>query len=82
MEDFDFKAPKTKEYLTLLDNLKLKDTKSIVILNEPVKNVYLASRNIQESKVVTISELSTYDIMNASKVVFIESSINNLQKED
>lgn len=82
VEDFNFEAPKTKEYINLLNNLKLNDTKSIVVLNEPNKNIYLASRNIQESKVVTISELSTYDIMNASKVVFIESSINNLQKED
>lgn len=82
VEDFNFEAPKTKEYISLLDNLKIADKKSILVLNEPNKNVFLSSRNLQKSKVVTVSELSTYDIMNASNLVFIESSINTLQKED
>ena len=82
VEDFNFKAPKTKEYLDLLNSLKINDRKSIVVLNEPNMNIYLSSRNIKDSKVIILSELNTYDILNASQVVFIESSINSLQKED
>jgi large subunit ribosomal protein L4 len=82
VEDFNFEAPKTKEYLDLLNSLKINDRKSIVVLNEPNMNIYLSSRNIKDSKVIILSELNTYDILNASQVVFIESSINSLQKED
>jgi large subunit ribosomal protein L4 len=82
VEDFNFEAPKTKEYISLLDNLKLGDKKSLVVISEPNKNVLLSSRNLQHSKVVTVNELSTYDIINASNLVFVESSINNLQKEN
>jgi len=53
-----------------------------VVLNEPNKNIYLSSRNLQDSKVLTVSELNTYEIMNASNVVFVESSLNSLQKDD
>ncbi|MBN1951435.1 MAG: 50S ribosomal protein L4 [Bacteroidales bacterium] len=82
IEDFNFESPKTKEFINILNSLKISDKKSILVLNEPNKNIFLSSRNLQKSKVVTVSELSTYDIINASSVVFIESSINNLQKED
>lgn len=82
VEDFNFDAPKTREYLSLLNNLNLNDKKSIMVLSEPNKNIYLSSRNLQKAKVVTLSELNTYDIMNASQVIFIESSLTNLQKED
>lgn len=82
VEDFNFEAPKTKEYISLINNLKISDKKSIMVLNEPNKNIYLSSRNLQGVKVITLSELNTYDILNASQLVFIESSLNNLQKED
>ena len=82
VEDFNFDAPKTKDYVSLLEKLKLNDKKSVIVLNKPDKNIYLSSRNLQHSKVVTVSELNTYDIMNASLLVFNESSIKYLQKED
>ena len=82
VEDFTFEAPKTKEFVGLLNNLKLSDKKSLVILNEPNKNIYLSSRNLQGSKVLTLSELNTYEIMNATQLVFVESSLNNLQKDE
>lgn len=81
IEDFSFEAPKTKDFVNLLNNLKISDKKSLIILNEPNKNIYLSSRNLQESKVLTLSELNTYEIMKASQLVFIESSLNNLQKD-
>jgi len=81
VEDFNLETPKTKEYSNLLNNLKLNDKKSLMVLNGQNKNIYLSSRNLQGAKVVTLSELNTYEIMNASNLVFVESSFNNLQNE-
>ena len=80
LEDFTLETAKTKDYIALLNNLKLDDKKSLVVLNEPNKNIYLSSRNLTGSRVVTISELTTYDIMNSSSLVFVESSLDNIQK--
>jgi large subunit ribosomal protein L4 len=80
LEDFTLETAKTKDYIALLNNLKIDDKKSLVILNEPNKNIYLSSRNLAGSRVITISELTTYDIMNSSSLVFVESSLDNIQK--
>jgi large subunit ribosomal protein L4 len=80
LEDFTLETAKTKDYIALLNNLKIDDKKSLVILNEPNKNIYLSSRNLAGSRVVTISDLTTYDIMNSSSLVFVESSLDNIQK--
>jgi large subunit ribosomal protein L4 len=82
VEDFSFETPKTKEFVNVLDNLKISDKKSLLVLNEQNKTLYLSSRNLQGSKVVTVSELNTYDIVNCSSIVFNESSLKTLQKED
>ncbi len=82
VEDFSLEVPKTKEYLNVLNNLKISDKKSLVVLNEQNKTLYLSSRNLKGTKVVTVSELNTYDIMNCSSIVFNESSLSTLQKED
>lgn len=79
LEDFSFEAPKTKQFVQLNKNLQLVEKKSLYILNEPNKNIYLSSRNLKGSKVVNVSNLNTYDIMNASVVVLSESTINALQ---
>jgi large subunit ribosomal protein L4 len=81
VQDFNLEAPKTKEFADIRKNLKVDDKKSIFILNERNKNVYLSSRNLKNSKVVTVSELNTYDIMKASALLFVESSIDVLQKK-
>ena len=81
VQDFTLEQPKTKDFAAIQKNLKVDDKKSIFILNERNKNVYLSSRNLQNSKVVTVSELSTYDIMNASALLFAESSLDVLQKK-
>ncbi|MCD6346582.1 MAG: 50S ribosomal protein L4, partial [Bacteroidales bacterium] len=75
LEDFRFEEPKTKNIIDLKQNLKIDEKKVLFVLNQSNKNVYLSSRNLQGVKVVTASELSTYDIMNASKLAFDESSI-------
>jgi large subunit ribosomal protein L4 len=79
IEDFSLESPKTKEYANILNNLQIQDKKSLIILNHPNKDIYLSSRNIPGTKVVTVSELTTYDIMNCSSLVFVESSLDVLQ---
>ncbi len=80
IEDFNFEVPKTKEFVDLRSNLEVADKKVLLVLSEQNKNIYLASRNLQDAKVVTVSELTTYDIMNASVVLFVENSIEPLHK--
>ncbi len=82
IEDFNFEAPKTKEFVALSNNLKIQDKKILVVLSEQNKNVYLSSRNLKDSSVVTLSELNTYDIMNASTLVVSERAIDVLQKSE
>jgi large subunit ribosomal protein L4 len=78
IEDFDLDAPKTRKMAEIKQSLKSSDKKMLLVLNQPNKNVYLSSRNLQGIKVVTISDLNTYDILNASTVAFVESSIEAL----
>lgn len=80
VEDFTLEAPKTSEFATIRKNLKLDDKKSLFVISERNNNVYLSSRNLQNSKVVTLSELNTYEIMNATALCFVESSLDVLQK--
>lgn len=78
VEDFSFEAPKTKEMKKISDNLNLSDKKSLFVLPEQNKNVYLSSRNLSGVEVVTVSELTTYKIMNASILVLAESAVEVL----
>jgi len=80
VEDFNMEAPKTSEFAAIQKNLKLDDKKSLFVIDERNKNVYLSSRNLQNSKVITLSELNTYEIMNATALCFVESSLDVLQK--
>jgi large subunit ribosomal protein L4 len=80
VEDFSLDAPKTKELVQILTNLKSSEKKSLLVLNEQNKNIYLSSRNLQGLKVLTASEINTYDVMQASKIVFFESTIEVLDK--
>ncbi|MFC2079990.1 50S ribosomal protein L4 [Bacteroidota bacterium] len=81
VQDFTIEQPKTKEFADIRKNLKIDDKKSVIVLNEGNKNVYLSSRNLKNSKVVSVSDLNTYDIMNASALVFVESSLDVLQNK-
>jgi large subunit ribosomal protein L4 len=80
LEDFSLEAPKTKDYVSVLTNLNIDGKKSLVVLNEPNKNLYLSSRNLAGTRVVIASELTTYDILNSTSLVFFESSLDNIQK--
>ena len=80
VEDFNFEAPKTKDYQAFKDGLKITDKKSLLVLGEANNNIYLSSRNLQGAKTVTVSELTTYDILDAKAIIFAESSIDALEK--
>lgn len=79
LEDFTFEAPKTKNYVDLMKNLNFSDKKTLLVLGDTNKNVYLSSRNIQGTKVVKASDLNTYDILNADSLILAESSVKVLE---
>jgi large subunit ribosomal protein L4 len=80
LEDFNFEAPKTKNYSELLKNLNLSDKKTILVLAEPNKNVYLSARNLGKTIVTTAAELTTYDVLNANNIVLTEGSVKEIEK--
>jgi large subunit ribosomal protein L4 len=79
LEDFNFGAPKTKEYLKLLNALSLGDKKTLLVLSQADKNIVLSGRNIENAKVTTVEQINTYDVMNADNVIFVESSISKVE---
>jgi large subunit ribosomal protein L4 len=79
LEDFSFESPKTKSFIDLLKNLQLNDKKTLVVIPENNKNVYLSARNLPKSKVVIASDLNTYDILNAGVLVLAESSVKKIE---
>jgi large subunit ribosomal protein L4 len=80
VEDFNFDTPSTKLYSNALASFELLDNKSLLVLDKPNNNILLSSRNLRKAKVVLASELNTYDIMNASKMLFLESSIKVVEE--
>lgn len=79
LEDFNFDAPKTKNFTAILKALDIQDKKSLFVLGASNNNVYLSSRNFKGSDVVTNLELSTYKILNANKVILLESSLEGIE---
>lgn len=79
IEDFQLDKPQTQIYIKMLSALGLADKKSLLVLGELNKNVYLSSRNLKNSKVVINSELNTYSISNANSLIFSESAIAGLE---
>ncbi len=75
LEDFDFEAPKTKQYLSMLSALSVSDKKTLMILGENKQNIVLSGRNVQNTKVITVSQLNTYDLMNADQLIVVESGV-------
>ncbi len=79
LEDFNFEAPKTKQYLALLSALSLGEKKTLLVLSEANRNVVMSGRNIQNTKITTADQINTYDLMNADSVIFVESSISKVE---
>ena len=76
VEDFTFEAPKTKEFVALLNNLKVSDKKLLLVLPEANKNVYLSARNLQRAKVQTVSGVNTFRVLDAKVVMFTENALS------
>jgi large subunit ribosomal protein L4 len=80
VEDFNFEAPSTKNFNNVLKALGLDNKKALFVLGDANKNVYLSSRNLQKTSVVTNSELSTYAILNANNLVLLEGSLEGIEQ--
>ncbi len=80
VEDFNFEAPSTKNFINVLKALGLDNKKSLFVLGDTNNNVYLSSRNLKSSSVVTSSELSTYAILNANNLVLLEGSLEGIEE--
>ena len=77
-EDFNLEVPSTKKMIEINDKLKLNDRRSLLVVSETNKNVYLSSRNLKNIDVISVSELTTYKIANASNILISEKSIEVL----
>ena len=80
LEDFNFDKPSTRSYNNLLSNFNLVDNKTLLVMSKSNKNILLSSRNLKNSRVVLASELNTYDVMSANKLMFTESSFSEIEK--
>ncbi len=79
LEDFSFDQPRTKDFIEVLKALGLENKKSLFVLGDINNNVYLSSRNLAGSEVITSSEISTYKILNANSVVFLEGALEAIE---
>jgi large subunit ribosomal protein L4 len=79
MENVHFDTPKTSAYSEMISNLGLNTRKTLLVLGDSNKNVYLSSRNLQYTQVVTASELSTYRILNSGTVLLTESAVEKIE---
>ncbi|MHA6696889.1 50S ribosomal protein L4 [Chryseobacterium sp. A301] len=80
LEDLSLNAPKTKDFISVLNALELNGKKSLFILPEANKNVYLSSRNLPKTRVLSYTEISSYDLVNAGEIIFFEGAIEKFQE--
>lgn len=72
VEPFAMEAPKTKEFMRILDAIKAGNRKVLLVLPQNSDNIFLSSRNLPEVKVITVDEINTYTIMNANSMVLVD----------
>lgn len=72
VENFTIETPKTKDFMNIIKNLKINDRKVLFVLPEYMSNIYLSSRNLPNVKVINVNEISTYDVVNSTSLVFME----------
>ncbi|MEM8584783.1 MAG: 50S ribosomal protein L4 [Bacteroidota bacterium] len=80
VENIDFEAPRTKEYLNFLSAFELQNEKVLLITGDYNQNVYLSSRNVPKTQVTAVGELSTYDLMNANTILIAEGAIDKIKE--
>lgn len=81
LEDFTFETPKTKNFVELLKNFSMESMKTLVVVPENDANVYLSSRNLRKVKIMRASDLNTYEILDANRLLIMESSVKDIEKE-
>jgi large subunit ribosomal protein L4 len=80
LEDFSFDAVKTKTYIKMVTDLKVGDVKTLLVLSAADNNIYLSSRNLKKSKVITADQLSTYDVLNAGTLLLTTGAVKTLEE--
>lgn len=78
ISDFTLDSPKTKDYINFLNSLSFLDKKTLLVLPQVDKNIYLSSRNLNRAKIVTVDQLNTYDVLNADKLLISEGSLEKI----
>ena len=78
IEDFNFEKPGTKQYVAMLKSLGVTSEKTLLVIPESSFNVASSGRNIQNTKVITASQINTYDVINADKLILVESSVGKI----
>ncbi|HPS95880.1 MAG: 50S ribosomal protein L4 [Bacteroidales bacterium] len=81
VEPFSFENPKTKEMIKIFTNLKVNARRILFVLPENSENIYLSSRNLQNIKVISVNELSTYDVVNATSLILVDGVQDILQAQ-
>ena len=80
IEDFDFEAPRTKSYIDMLGALSLTEKKTLLVLTESKKNIYLSARNIPNARVILADQLNTYEVLHADNLLISEASVEIISK--
>jgi len=80
IESFDFKTPKTKQMVDIILNLGLKESKTLIVLSEKNDNIMLSSKNIKNLQLLEAKNLNTYDILNYRDLVFVDKSVEQIEK--
>ena len=80
VEDFSFEAPKTKEFINILQQLDVNGQKTILVTSDFEKEVYLSSRNVPKTETVRATDLNTYEIMNAGKLILSEGAVEKIKE--
>jgi large subunit ribosomal protein L4 len=79
VENFNIDGPKTKQYLTILNNLKLNSEKTLMVIPDYNDNIYKSSRNLPKAKVMTARDLNTYEILAANKLILVDTSVSVIE---
>ena len=81
MEELSFKSPKTKDFVSILKNLKVDNDRTLFVASEKDQNTLLSSRNIKNTKVITADKLNTYDILNSAKLIISEKAVEQIENQ-
>ena len=80
LDDLSFKTPKTKDFVSVLKNLKIDGDKSLFVTSKKDQNTFLSSKNLKNSKVITADKLNTYDILYSHKLIILENAFDQIEK--